>query len=190
MKANVKSRAAAVISAVFVAMAGILGFTGLENRIDRVDLAVVLGAKVETDGHPSERLQKRLQKVEELYRKGFFPFILVSGGVGKEGFDEAQVMKNVLIDDGIPSKNILVDSSGNTTYLTAMHAAAAMREQNWTRVMIISQFFHLPRARLAFRHFGVSSVYYAHADYFELRDLYSLAREVFGFCYYAVRSYR
>jgi hypothetical protein len=56
-------------------------------------------------------------------------------------------------------------------------------------VFIFSQYFHIPRCRLAFHQFGVPIVYYAHANYFEWNDIYSLAREVFAIVYYALRYY-
>jgi vancomycin permeability regulator SanA len=150
---------------------------------------VVLGAFIESNGQPSARLHARLEKAAELYKKGFFPTIIVSGGVGKRGFDEAAIMKADLLRDGIPPQHILVDSSGNTTYLTAKNTAHLMRERGLQRVFIISQFYHVPRARLAFNRFGVPNVYYAHANYFEWNDIYSLAREVFAITYYAIRHY-
>jgi len=45
-------------------------------------------------------------------------------------------------------------------------------------VMIISQFYHISRTKLAFKNAGFKEVYSAHGRYFELRDLYSLVREV------------
>src|SRR3712207_7177756 len=40
---------------------------------------------------------------------------------------------------------------------------------------------HISRTRLAAKSFGISPVYTAHASYFELRDLYSIVREVVGY---------
>jgi len=60
---------------------------GLEDELGQSDIAVVLGNKVEEDGKPSLRLKARLDKAVELYQKNWFKKILVSGAVGKEGFD-------------------------------------------------------------------------------------------------------
>jgi len=43
-------------------------------------------------GEPSPRLQSRLDKAFDLYSKNYFQQIIVSGGLGKEGFEEALVM--------------------------------------------------------------------------------------------------
>jgi uncharacterized SAM-binding protein YcdF (DUF218 family) len=56
-------------------------------------------------------------------------------------------------------------------------------------VFVVSQYFHLPRARLALERFGISPVYSAHAHFFEWRDLYSSPRELAGYVRYYLRSY-
>jgi len=53
---------------------------------------------------------------------------------------------------------------------------------------VVSQYFHLPRARLALRRFGIETVYSAHAFFFEARDVYSSVREVFGYGEYLWRD--
>lgn len=79
---------------------------GLNDELKPVDTAVVLGNKVEDDGQPSERLKARLDRTLELYGEGYFALVIVSGGIGKEGFDEAKVMKSYLLANGIPEQNI------------------------------------------------------------------------------------
>jgi vancomycin permeability regulator SanA len=169
---------------------GLISIAGLNDDIDRSDVAVVLGNTVDPSGKPSARLQARLDKTIELYQQGVFKNTIVSGGVGKEGFDEAVVMKEYLVTHGLPTARIYVDSQGNNTYLTAKHTAQLMTEYKWQSAIAISQYFHLPRTKLALQRFGVKTVYTAHADFFELRDLYSTVREVFSYGSYQFRSFR
>ena len=161
---------------------------GLTDEIHQADVAVVLGNTVEKNGLPSARLQARLDKTVELYQNGLFTNIIVSGGFGSEGFDEALVMRQYLISRGIPENCIRVDSIGNTTALTAKNASQIMKQNNWQSALIISQYFHISRTRLAFAHYGVNPIYSAHANYFELRDLYSIFREVIGYFSYSLRG--
>jgi vancomycin permeability regulator SanA len=174
---------------LLILSAGIISIVGLNDDLDRSDVAVVLGNTVNADGKPSARLQARLDKTIELYQQRVFKNTIVSGGLGKEGFDEAIVMKQYLVAHGIPSTQIYVDSQGNTTYLTAKRAAQLMTEHNWQSAIAISQYFHLPRTKLALQRFGIKTVHTAHADFFELRDLYSTVREVFSYCSYQLRSF-
>lgn len=154
---------------------------GLRDDIHTADVAIVLGNTVESDGRPSARLRARLDKAVELYRGGLFQHVIVSGGVGAEGFNEAEVMKRYLVSQGVPEGSIIADGEGLTTSLTARNAAQVMKEQRWQSALVISQYFHISRTRLAVESYGVRPVYSAHADYFELRDVYSIAREVIGY---------
>jgi vancomycin permeability regulator SanA len=176
------------IALAFILSAALIVVNGLSDDIHAADVAIVPGNKVENDGSPSERLRARLDKVIELYRRELFPDVIVSGGVGNEGFDEAVVMKKYLVERGVPEAHVYVDSGGATTYLTAKNASQMMREKGWRSAMVISQYFHVPRMRLALKRMGVWPIYSAHAEFFELRDLYSIAREVFGYGAYLLRS--
>lgn len=173
----------------FILSATLIVVDGVRDDIHAADVAIVPGNKIEKDGRPSERLRARLDAVVMLYRQGLFPNVIVSGGVGVEGFDEAEVMKKYLIENGLPEANIYPDNGGATTYLTAKAAAQMMREHGWQSAMVISQYFHVPRLRLAMKRNGISTVYSAHAKYFEVRDVYSIAREVVGYGAYLVRAY-
>ena len=173
----------------FLLGAALIVADGLRDDIHPADVAIVLGNTVERDGRPSARLRARLDKAVELYRGGLFRHVIVSGGVGVEGFNEAEVMKRYLISQGVPGDNIIADGEGMTTSLTARNAAQVMKERRWRSALVISQYFHISRTRLAVRSYGVRPVYSAHAEYFELRDVYSIAREVIGYGGYLMRRY-
>jgi uncharacterized SAM-binding protein YcdF (DUF218 family) len=179
----------AVLSASFLVAAALVAADGLRDEIHPADVAIVLGNTVERDGQPSARLRARLDKTLELYRGGLFAHVIVSGSVGAEGFDEAEVMKRYLVSHGVPEERVIADGGGATTYLTARNAAELMKRNGWGSALVVSQYFHIARTRLAVESFGVRPVYSAHAEYYELRDLYSLAREVIGYGAYMVRRY-
>ena len=161
---------------------------GLTDERAAADVALVLGNTVNPDGQPSARLRARLDAAVAVYRAGRAPVLLVSGGLGKEGHDEAVVMRNYLVSQGIPAAAIVVDSEGWTTGHSARNAAAWMRGRGLSRAIVVTQYFHVPRSKLALRKCGVASVSGAHARYFELRDFYSTAREVVGWLAYRFRG--
>ncbi|MFM1654068.1 YdcF family protein [Brevibacillus sp. B_LB10_24] len=163
-----------------------ISIDGLTDEKQQVDAGVVLGNKVETDGRPSERLRYRLEKAVELYQDGYFPYIIVSGGVGAEGFDEAKVMKQYLVQKGIPSDKILTDSMGVNSMMTAQNTRKIADDMGLESVMVITQFYHISRTKLAFSKLGFAEVYSAHANYFEVRDVYSLFREFFAYYKYLI----
>ncbi len=92
--------------------------------------------------------------------------------------DEAAVMRDYLMAKGVPASAILVDSAGVTTQATARNCATLMALHGFKSVTVVTQYFHVPRTRLALRRHGISAIGSAHAHFFELRDFYSIAREV------------
>ena len=178
------------IGLVIYALAIILiVWDGLSDYIEQSDVAVVLGTRILPNGNPSPRLQARLDKAVELYNDGVFPLLIVSGGIGKEGFNEATVMKEYLVNQGIPDKVILVDDLGIDTYSTAQNTKTITDQHNLSSVLVISQFFHISRAEYSLKQFGLTSVHSAHADNFWFRDIYSTLREVIAFGFYILRPY-
>jgi len=150
---------------------------GLTEEDCAADVAVVLGNQVHPDGTPSDRLKARLDRAAELYELGCFASIILSGGIGKEGVDEAVAMRDYLLRYGIAEDALIVDSEGANTEATANFVARWMADNDAESVLAISQFFHLTRTRHALERAGVPTVKTSYARYFELRDIYSLARE-------------
>ncbi len=69
-----------------------------------------------------------------MYDKEYFNYIIVSGGLGKEGFSEAIVKKQYLIEKGIPSDNIILYEIGNNSYMTAVNTKVIMEHLNFNTV--------------------------------------------------------
>lgn len=154
---------------------------GLTDELGRADVGIVLGNKVELDGQPSRRLQSRLDRAVELYTDRYFNYIIVSGGLGKEGFDESKIMKEYLVKAGIPENRVIEDNSGNNTNMTAQNSKSIMNIMNLSSAVIITQYYHISRTKLVMKKAGIDKVYSAHAKIFELRDIYSLTREFVGY---------
>jgi vancomycin permeability regulator SanA len=150
---------------------------GLHDGQQRADIAVILGNKVEEDGTLSERLTQRLACGLALYRSGRVPRLLVSGGLGKEGFYEGTKMRDYLRAHSVPDSVIIVDNAGNNTQQTVRNTARLRATLPIRSVLVVSQFYHLSRTKLLFRQAGFAEVSGASPAYFELRDFYSLLRE-------------
>ncbi len=161
---------------------------GLHDDLHAADLGVVLGSKVDNDGAPSPSLQARLDHAADLYRQGYFKRILVSGGLERKGYDEPAVMRSYLEAHGVPHEAIFEDDDGYTTWLTAEDTARFLNQHHLRSVLIVSQYFHMPRCRLAFSKFDVGPIYSSHARLWSLGDLYSVPREVIGYPVYYFRN--
>ena len=167
-----------VITVIILLQVSLILYDGFVDHIAKSDVALVLGNKVNKDGSLSERLKSRIDKSIELYRQDYFSKIIVSGGLGKEGHDEAMVMREYLLKNKIDSASIIVDSQGLNTYKSSLNTDSIMTVNNWKSVLVISNYYHIRRAKLALANRGIENIYSAHAEYFELRDIYSILREI------------
>jgi len=150
---------------------------GLSDSGEKADIAIILGNKVNEDGTLSARLEKRLETGIELYKNQRVKKILVSGGLGKEGFYEADKMKEFLISNAIPDSVILVDNYGNNTRLTVENSLKFHQKYKFKSIIVVSQYFHVTRTKKLFKEKGFTDVESVSPKYFEWRDLYSILRE-------------
>ncbi len=162
---------------------------GLRDRPGKADVALVLGNTVEAGGKPSALLQGRLDRAVEQYQHGDYPLIVVSGGYERVGGDEATAMRTYLVSQGIPAEWIIADNQGINTYASARFTARLVRERGWRSVCVVTDYYHVPRARLALRRFGVGTVYSARSRSIDPTDIRHLLREMAGLVTYGLRSY-
>lgn len=163
---------------------------GLVDELAPADVAVVLGSKVYPSGVPSPLLVDRLERALSLYREGLVPQVIVSGGLGVEGHEEAEVMAAYLVRRGIPRGRVIEDRRGFTTFDTARNARRIMEARGLTSAVAVSNYYHVPRCKLAFRRAGILQVASARACVrLTPREPWSLAREVAACYWYALRSF-
>ena len=170
---------------------GVAAAAGLLARPAPADLPadpiVVLGNAAMADGQPSPRLRARLDAALAAYRAGLAPRVLVSGGIAG-GQDEAASMAAYLAAQGVPAAAIALDQQGADTWATARATAALLGGSG--RVIVATQWFHVPRTLLALRRFGVTGAGAAWPMFWEARDLASFMREAVALPWYAVRPVR
>lgn len=181
-------RGAAAALVLFALAALAIGVAGLRDEVVDTDLAVIPGNTVYPDGTLLPRLQGRLDAALELYQGGHVRMLLVSGGIGEEKQDEAAAMQRYLIARGVPASAIVTDNQGVDTFATARFAAALVMEKGYRPPILVSQFFHLARFKLAMQKHGVATGGHVHSRVYEARDAYSLSREVVGYAAYAWRG--
>ncbi len=106
------------------------------------DCIIVLGAGIRNN-KPSPMLEDRLSTALDLYNKGIAPKILVSGDHEYNDYDEVNVMKTYLKENGVPSENIFMDHAGLSTY-DSIYRAKKIFKVN--KAIIVTQKYHLYRS--------------------------------------------
>ena len=150
---------------------------GLSQNNKIADIALILGNKVNEDGTLSKRLEKRLECGLNLYQNGQVKKIIVSGGLGKEGYYEGDKMKDYLIKNNVPDSLVIIDNFGNNTLATVNNALKLKESLRFKSIIVVSQYFHLTRTKMLFKKQGFNNISSASPTYFEFRDFYSLLRE-------------
>jgi len=179
MKKLIKSLKFIVILIIswFVIHTTCIVIDGLSDNGEKADVAVILGNKVNEDGTLSKRLEKRLESGIELYKNHRVKKILVSGGLGKEGFYEGDKMKEFLVLKGIPDSLIMIDNHGDNTRLTIKNTLKLRSKIKFNSIIVVSQYFHVTRTKKLFKDQGFKNISSISPRYFEWRDLYSILRE-------------
>ncbi|WP_257461872.1 YdcF family protein [Archangium lipolyticum] len=127
---------------------------GQRERATRADVVVVLGARVLPGGVPSPALRARVEKAVDLYHQGLAPRLLFSGGVGVNSPSEARVMRDVAVRLGVPADACLLEEQSHSTEQNARFSSALLRSLGARRVVVVSDPYHLLRARQYFRLHG------------------------------------
>ncbi len=121
----------------------------------RYDALVVLGAMVLPDGRPSAAMARRVEAAVGLYHRDVAPVVVMSGGAVGHPTPEARAMADLAVAAGVPENSLILELSSRNTWQNAREVAALARARGWTRMMVVSDSFHLPRARDMFRRHGL-----------------------------------
>lgn len=113
-----------------------------------VDAIVVLGA-AQYNGRPSPVLRARLDHALTLYREGLAPSVVVTGGIGDgDRVSEATVGRQYLVLQGVPDTAVVVRPEGRSTLSSIRSVADWAAGRGATRVLLVSDPFHMLRLRL------------------------------------------
>jgi len=147
-----------IIGCVVFCLVCTLVFAGVYLWIDRqatrdetrpADAILVLGASVWPGERPSPTLRARTEHAIRLYQSGLAPHLLLSGGEGGgQPPSEAEVMRRLAAAAGIPDEAMLLDERATSTWESIQWASQVMRERGWRTLLIVSDPFHLPRAKV------------------------------------------
>ena len=178
-----------------------MAFFGTTDYRRPADAAVVFGARVYASGQASPLLADRIRTGVELYRAGLVPTLVMSGGDGADGFNEARVMRDTAVAAGVDPAAILVDPAGVSTEATVANTIAILTGETGAtgrtgpqqapglRLLAVSQAYHLPRVQLAFAAAGIDVLTVPTVDTQPIGEMPILiAREIPGFWVYFIRD--
>lgn len=171
--------AAVALPAAAAYMAGDSGIYADPENVPRAPVALVFGAGLTLDGHPSPMLADRVDAAVQLYHAGRVDRLLMTGDNSRVGYDEVTTMKARAVSQGVPAERVNLDYAGFRTYDSCYRARDVF---GIDRAVLVTQRYHLPRALYLARSFGIDAAglsagreSYPGQDYYNLRELAALA---------------
>lgn len=140
-----------VTNLVVLSVAPAFNNENLED-LPEVQAALILGAKVFSDGRLSQMMQDRADSGLELYRAGKVKLLIMSGDHGTKTYDEVNTVKNYLLAEGVAPEDLFLDHAGFDTYDSLYRARDIFGVKS---LIVVTQKFHLPRALYIGRSLGL-----------------------------------
>ena len=152
-------RLLALLLAWLVAVAGWIIWIGDRDQAAPADVIIVLGAAA-YDAKPSPVFEERIRHGLDLYRAGYAPVLLFTGGFGGTGarYSESQVARRYALRHGIPENAMLIETVSRTTRQNLLQARELMQANGMRRAIIVSDPLHMARALRLCRELGIDAL--------------------------------
>ena len=114
-------------------------------------MIIVLGSGLNPDLTPGPALTRRAERAAELWKAGYAPAIICSGGyttsaIRSEAFGCGQVLRA----NGVPLDAIILEARSRSTEENALYSHEIMQDHGWTTALVVSDGYHLLRATWIF----------------------------------------
>lgn len=116
---------------------------------------VIFGASVRSDGTPSATLRRRVESAVIAARGFSGARFMPTGGAGSNGYVEADVMTDLLLQAGIPHDAIIAEREARDTLDSICKCNILLRKASDVEsIAPCTSPYHLPRCSLLFRASG------------------------------------
>lgn len=134
-------------------------WVGERDQAAQADVVIVLGAAA-YDARPSPVFEERIRHGLDLYRAGYAPKLIFTGGFGGSGarFSESQVARRYALRHDVPQQDILIETVSRTTRQNLEQARALMQTHGMHRAIIVSDPLHMARALRLCRELGIDAL--------------------------------
>jgi len=117
---------------------------------------IIMGAAVGEDGKPSGSMKRRVSSALRISQTFTESIFLVTGGVGiSKPVSEAEAMRTLLIESGIPSERIRGEDQSKNTLSSVYHCSIILKKvNNCLEIHVCSDKYHIARCRWLFSLLG------------------------------------
>jgi uncharacterized SAM-binding protein YcdF (DUF218 family) len=111
----------------------------------RADAIVVFAGGVGESGQAGGGYQERVKRAIELYKNGYAPYLVLSSGY-VYSFREAEVMRALAVDQGVPASAITLEQHAASTYDNVRFVKAILDDHHSSTILLVSSPYHMRRA--------------------------------------------
>lgn len=146
-----------LLSAWCIGVGAWIIWIGSRDQAQAVDVIIVLGAAA-YDARPSPVFEERIRHAIDLYRRGYAPLILFTGGFGVGArFSESQVARRYALRQGVPDHAILIETVSHNTQQNLQQAHRLMQKHHLHRALMVSDPLHMARALRIGQQIGIDA---------------------------------
>jgi len=136
----------AIIAGMFITtpwlLEGLANYLVVSDKPARVDAIVVLGGDANGE---------RVAEAVRLYRQGYAPRLLMSGGPLVYKMTYAAAMKKQAVEAGVPASAVLVQVQSRSTIEDAKYSLPIIRDHRFKSIILVTSPTHTRRAGRVFR---------------------------------------
>lgn len=114
----------------------------VQDKLAKADAMIVLAG--DNNG-------ERVSQAVELYRQGYAPKLLLSGGPLAWQLSSAEWMKKQALTMGVPESAIIMEGQSRSTLENAEFTLPIVKEQRWESIILITSPTHTRRADRVFK---------------------------------------
>ena len=116
---------------------------------------VIFGAAIRPDGTASGSLVRRVEGALSLARAAPARLFLATGGVGRYGPAEAEIIRDLLVASGVEGREILLESQASDTLESVLFCDAILHRRDDIMLLVpCTSRYHIPRCALLLRLLG------------------------------------
>src|SRR6201986_2645544 len=118
------------------------------TTLTRCDTLIVLGTPCTAEGEPSSEQRERVLEGVREFRAGVARHMIVTGGAAHNDFVEADCMKRLAIEQGVPAAAVVEEKQGHDKIQNLWVSKLFVDTCVWLSAEVVCSLSHLPEAVL------------------------------------------
>ncbi len=127
----------------------------LPNLPNQADAIIVLGCGLGRDGKYGSCQLARTRAAVDLWKAGYAPYLIMTGGSTGRGI-ESHYLSEIAQQEGVPESAIVLEERSTSTVENLRYSQEILSERKWQSIILVSEPYHMYRARLQAADAGVT----------------------------------